>query len=219
LKPHLGKRLEGTLLKALKILKRLAKEKGLGPPSTFSEFHVAKAVETIGRNAVGRAKLSREIGLGEGATRTLISRLTDADLATSTKQGIQLTRNGLSILEELKYSFPRATIVPRSSITVGPHNFGILVRNGRHKVNNGIEQRDAAVRTGAIGAVTILFKDGRLYVPPMNEVAAKDWKETAQRILDIFKPKQSDAVVICGAESIQKAEDGARAAAWTLIDS
>lgn len=218
MKPHVGEGWKKPL-KALKVLRQLAKERGLGPPSTFTELHLAKAVEIIGRNALGRAKLSREIGLGEGATRTLISRLTEAGLATSTKLGIQLTRNGLSILEELRYSFPRAAVVPRSPVSVWPHNFGILVRNGGRGVRNGIEQRDAAVRAGALGAVTVLFKDGHLYVPPMSKVVVKDWKETARRILDVFKPKESDAMVICGAQTVQQAEDGARAAAWTLIDS
>lgn len=205
-------------MKALTVLKRLAKEKAPGPPSTFTELHLAKAIEIIDREATGRAKLSRELGLGEGATRTLINRLTDAGLATSTKRGIQLTRSGLSILAESQGYFPRREIVPESSITVGPCNFGILVRNGGHKVRKGIEQRDAAVRAGGVGAATLVFKKGLLYVPPMTRIAGKGWREATRRMLDIFNPKDSDAIVICGADSLRKAEDGARAAAWTLID-
>lgn len=205
-------------MKALTVLRRLAMEKAPGPPSTFTELHLTKAVEIIGRKAIGRAKLSRELALGEGSTRTLINRLTNGGLATSTKRGIQLTIDGLSILGELQRNFPRGAVVPRSSITVGPHNFGILVRNGGHKVRSGIEQRDAAVRAGAVGAVTLLFKSGLLYAPPMSKFAAKGWEETARKMLEIFNPKESDAIVICGAESVRKAEDGARAAAQTLVN-
>ena len=206
-------------MKALTVLRRLAKERAPGPPSTFTELHLSKAVEIIGRRTVGRARLSGELGLGEGATRTLISRLTKGGLATVSRKGIQLTRSGLSILEEFKRSFPKGTIVPKSPITVGLHNFGILIRNGGTKVRSGIEQRDAAVRVGAVGAVTLLFRRGRLQMPPMKEFAGKGWEEIARGIMDIFDPKDSDAIVICGAESVRKAEDGARAAARTLVNS
>jgi len=206
-------------MRALGILRELARQKAPGPNPSFTELHLTEAVETIGREAIGRARLSQEIGLGEGATRTLLCRLISAGLATATRQGIQLTRSGLSILDELKHNFPRQAVVPRSSTTVGLHNFGILVTNGAHRVMNGIEQRDAAVRAGGTGAVTLLFKRRLLYVPPMKRVTARDWQKTAGGILDIFKPKENDAIVICGAESMRKAEDGARAAAWTLIDS
>jgi len=205
-------------LKALTALRRLVKEKAPGPPSTFTELHLAKAVEIIGEKATGRAGLSRQLSLGEGATRTLIGRLTDEGLAISTKRGIRLTRSGLSILKELQRSFPKGATVPRSSITVGLHNFGVLVRSGADRVRSGIEQRDAAVRAGAIGAVTVLFRNGRLYMPPVKEFEVEDWKETARTIMEIFNPKDSDAIVICGAESMQQAEDGARAAAWTLVN-
>jgi len=205
-------------LKALTSLRRLAKEKAPGPPFTFTELHLARAVEIIGEKAMGRAGLARALSLGEGATRTLIGRLTDGGLAISTKRGIRLTRSGLSILKELQRSFPKGAAVPRSPITVGLHNFGVLVRNGASKVRSGIEQRDAAVRAGAVGAVTVLFKNGFLYMPPAREFAVKGWKETARTIMEIFNPKDSDAIVICGAENMQQAEDGARAAAWTLVN-
>jgi len=206
-------------LKALTVLRQLAKEKAPGPPFTFNELHLAKAVEIIGRKTMGRAKLSKELGLGEGATRTLISRLTNGGLTTVSKRGIQLTRSGLSILEEFRRSFPKEAIVPKSSITVSVHNFGILIRKGGSKVRSGIEQRDAAVRAGAVGAVTLLFRRGRLQMPPMKEFAGKGWEKIARGIMDIFDPKDSDAIVICGAESARKAEDGARAAARTLVNS
>lgn len=206
-------------MKALTVLRQLAKEKAPGPPFTFNELHLAKAVEIIGHKTMGRAKLSDELGLGEGATRTLINRLTNGGLTTVSKRGIQLTRSGLSILEEFRRSFPKEAIVPKSSITVGLHNFGILIRKGGSKVRSGIEQRDAAVRAGAVGAVTLLFRRGRLQMPPMKEFAGKGWEEIARGIMDIFDPKDSDAIVICGAESVRKAEDGARAAARTLVNS
>jgi hypothetical protein len=155
---------------------------------------------------------------GGRPTRTLINRLIDRGLAVSTRHGVLLTKSGLSTLKQLRRSFPRGAPVPQSPITVGPHNFGVLVRNGANKVRSGIEQRDAAVRAGATGAVTVLFKNGRLHLPPMRKSAVKGWKEAAKGIIQIFNPKDSDAIVICGADSIEQAEAGARAAAWTLVE-
>jgi len=206
-------------MSVVKILRRLTEEKAAGPSPSFTELHLAKAIEIIGEKRIGRTKLSERLDIGQGVTRTLIDRLLDANLVKTSRLGCELTTSGLSILNQLRARLGHQAEVPRSSITVGPYNFGILVRNGGRKIRNGIKQRDAAVRAGAIGAVTLVFKRGLLCVPPMTEIAAKDWEETARRILDTFNAKDSDAIMICGAENMRKAEYGARAAAWTIIDS
>ena len=139
----------------------------------------------------------------------------DAQLASSTKQGIRLTRDGLSILRELQRNFPRGAIVSESSITVGAHNFGILVRNAGHKVTSGIKQRDAAVRAGATGAVTLVYNRGRLIMPSIESISRRP--DLVKQILNMFRPEENDAIVIAGAETKEKAEESARAAAWTLL--
>jgi len=52
----------------------------------------------------------------------------------------------------------------------------------------GIEQRDSAVRAGASGAVTLIFKHRRLFMPPLDETEPKELPEIAKQLLDLFQP-------------------------------
>ena len=205
-------------MRSLGILKQLAEQKAPGPIHSFTELHLAKAIEIIGREPIGRIGLSERLGLGEGTTRTLIDRLLEAKLAQVSKRGCELTESGSSILKDLNSKLGPMARVSRSPITIGPHNFGILVRKAANRVNSGIEQRDAAVRVGANGAVTFVFRGHRLLMPPVLNRTVKESRNATQQILDNFHPGENDVVIIAGADSERLAEDGARAAVWTLLN-
>jgi len=128
------------------------------------------------------------------------------------------TRSGLSILNQIDAKLGRRTNVSKSSITIGAHNFGILVRGAANKVRSGIEQRDAAVRAGAAGAVTLVLKRGELVMPPPAGSTMKEWPRIAEQFVQTFQPRENDVIIIAGADSEQNAEQGARAAAWTLME-
>lgn len=204
-------------MRALKTLKDLAEVKAAGPVPSFTQLDLARAVETIGSERIGRNKLSERLALGEGTTRTLIDRLLDAELIKISRQGCELTRGGIQILNELNARLGSRTKVSKSPITVGTHNFGILVKGAAGKVKSGIEQRDAAVRAGAVGAVTLILKHGELVMPPPTGSAMKRWPSAARQILQTFKPRENDVIIIAGADGEENAEEGARAAAWTLM--
>jgi hypothetical protein len=204
-------------MRSLGILKQLAEQKAPGPTPSFTELHLAKAIEMIGREPIGRIGLSERLGLGEGTTRTLIDRLLEARLAKVSKRGCELTESGSSILKDLSSNLGPMARVSRSPITIGPYDFGILVRKAANKVNSGIEQRDAAVRVGANGAVTFVFRGHRLLMPPIHSRTLGS-RDTTEQILQNFRPKENDVVIIAGADSERLAEDGARAAAWTLLN-
>jgi len=196
----------------------MARERAAGPSPSFRELHLAKAIEVIGEKPIGRAGLSEKLQLGEGATRTLIDRLQTERLIKISKAGCELTKNGLSILKDLKSKFPKKIKVPASSVTVDAHNFGILIKDAANKVRNGIEQRDSAVRAGASGAVTLVFQQGRLFMPPLAMIESKEWPGIARQLLELFQPEENDVIIVCGAETEEKAEQGARAASWTLSE-
>jgi len=196
----------------------MARERAAGPSPSFTELHLAKAVEVIGEKPIGRAGLSERLQLGEGATRTLIDRLQTERLIKVSKVGCELTRNGLTILKDLKSRFPKKLKVPTSSTTVGAHNFGILVKNAAGKVTNGIEQRDSAVKSGASGAVTLSFQQGRLFMPPPTKMESIEWPEISRQLLELFQPEENDVIIVGGGDSEEKAEQGARAASWTIAE-
>jgi DNA-binding transcriptional regulator LsrR (DeoR family) len=205
-------------LKALRVLKELAAEKAAGPRPLFTQLDLARAIEIIGTEHIGRNKLSERLGLGEGTTRTLIDRLLDARLIEISRAGCELTRSGHSILNELNRRLGTRTTVPRSSVTVGTYNFGIVVKGAANMVKSGIEQRDAAVRAGADGAVTFVVRHGELVMPPAAESVMRRQADSAKKIQETFRPQERDAIIIAGADSEQNAEEGARAAAWTLLE-
>ena len=207
-----------TRLSALRVLKELAAEKAAGPRPLFTQLDLARAIEIIGTEHIGRNKLSERLRLGQGTTRTLIDRLLDARLIEISRSGCELTRSGHSILNELNRRLGTRTVVPRSSVTVGTHNFGILVKGAANMIKSGIEQRDAAVRAGAYGAVTFVVKHGELVMPPAAESIMRRQAGITRKIQETFRPQESDAIIIAGADSEQNAEEGARAAAWTLLE-
>ena len=205
-------------MKTLHLFRRMARERAAGPSPSFTELHLAKAIEVIGEEPIGRAGLSERLQLGEGATRTLIDRLQTERLIKISKAGCELTKNGLSILKDLKSKFPKKIKVPASSVTVDAHNFGILIKDAANKVRNGIEQRDSAVRAGASGAVTLVFQQGRLFMPPLAMIESKEWPEISRQLLELFQPEENDVIIVGGGDSEEKAEQGARAASWTIAE-
>jgi hypothetical protein len=55
-------------------------------------------------------------------------------------------------------------------------------------------------------------------MPPAAESLMRRQKNVAEKIRKAFRPQENDAIIIAGAYSEQCAEEGARAAAWTLIE-
>jgi len=200
------------------ILEKVAGEKAPGPSPTFSVFHMLRAIELIAKKAIGRSKLAEELAVGEGAMRTMINRLKDAGLITTSKLGCTLTSKGLKLWNEYKTVFGRKVGVGKSELTLADYNFAILVKNHGHKVKSGMEQRDAAIMVGAMGATTIMFKGERLIIPSVSDNMAKDFPETANRMVRLLQPEENDVIVVGSADNLVKAEYGALAAAWTLVN-
>ena len=99
-----------------KILEELPKERAPGPSPSFSVFHVMKALElTAKEGPIGRGKLSRELGIGEGVTRTLLNRLIDAGLIATSKLGCSLTKKGETIWNDFQSIFPKKLSWKRAS--------------------------------------------------------------------------------------------------------
>jgi len=200
------------------LLEKIVSEKAPGPSPTFSIFHVLHAIELIAEKSTGRSKLADYLNVGEGAVRTIIGRLRDAGLVTTSKTGCSLTNKGLKLWREYKSIFEKKAEIGKSELTLADYNFAILIKNHGHKVKSGVEQRDAAVMTGAKGATTIMLKEGCLIIPSVSNNVGKDFPKAANQIVRLLEPKENDAIVIGSANSLGKAEYGTLAAAWTLLN-
>jgi len=200
------------------LLEKIAGERAPGPSPTFSIFHMLRAIELIAENTIGRIKLAEELEVGEGTVRTMISRLKDAGLIATSKIGCTLTSRGMKLWNEYKTVFRKKVEIEKNELTLADYNFAILVKNCAHKVKSGMEQRDTAIMVGAKGATTIMFKGGRLVVPPVSDSNAGDFPKAANQISRLLQPEENDVIVIGSADSLVKADYGTLAAAWTLVD-
>ncbi|MGB9714489.1 MAG: DUF4443 domain-containing protein [Candidatus Bathyarchaeales archaeon] len=201
-----------------KHLEKVVGEKAPGPPPTFSVLHILRALELIAEKPTGRGKLAESLRVGEGAIRTIIGRLKDAGLVATSKAGCTLTDKGLKLFREYQSVFKKKIEIGKNELTIAKHSFAVLIKNCGHKVKSGVEQRDAAIMAGAKGATTMLFKKGRLTIPAVSDDVAKDFPEAASQLLASMKPEEDDVIVVSSADSLEKAEYGALAAAWMLLD-
>jgi len=199
-------------------LEKIVGEKAPGPSPTFSVFHVLRALELVAEKSTGRGKLADSLKLGEGAVRTLIGRLKSAGLITTTKAGCTFTDKGLKLFREYQSVFKKKIEIGKSELTIAKHNFAVLIKNCGHKVKSGVEQRDAAIMAGARGATTILFREDRLIIPAVSDDVAKDFPKAAKQIMSCMSPKEDDVIIVSSADTLEKAEYGALAAAWMLLD-
>jgi predicted transcriptional regulator len=200
-----------------RLIESLASPKGPGPSTTFSMFHIFYALELVAEKPIGRNKLAEKLHVGEGAIRTIISRLKDAGLIVTSKEGCTLTGKGLSVWKNFEAAFPKRVEIGKTTLTTSEYNYAFLVKNMGHKVKSGIDQRDAAIMGGARRAVVIVFKNGCLMIESVSNSVEKDFPEAANELLKNLKPEDNDVIIIAGADDLLKAKRGAFAASWVLI--
>jgi len=200
-------------------IENVAGEKAPGPSTTFSVAHIFYALELVAEKPIGRNKLAGKLNVGDGAIRTIINHLKDADLIETSKAGCTLTAKGLNVWKKFKGFFPERGEIERTELTNSAHNYAFLVKNSGHKVKSGIEQRDAAIVAGAKRAVVIVSKGGHLSIESVSDNIAKEFPKAANQILKVVKPEDNDVIVIAGADALQKAKNAAFAASWALLNS
>jgi hypothetical protein len=175
------------------------------------------ALEDIGNmGTVGRLKLSKDLQLGEGETRTLVRHLQKEGLIEISRTGISLSVAGRKLLSGLKAVLSEQVEIPSSPLTVGRFNVAVQIKGMKSSVRYGLEQRDAAITAGAKGATTLVFTNNRLAMPGTGEVLS----ETGSSIVGVLSKlslKEGDVIVIGSADDRFKAELGVRAAALELL--
>jgi predicted transcriptional regulator len=202
-----------------KFMQQIAGKKAPGPSTTFTIFHVFYALELTAQKPLGRNKLAEKLNVGDGAVRTIISRLKEADLIETSKEGCNLTKKGLETWRQFNEIFPKRIEVPRSELSASEFNFAFLVKNCGQKVESGIDQRDAAIIAGARKALVIVFKNGHLSIESVSDSIEQEYPKAASQILNDLAPQENDVIIIAGADSALKAKRGAFAASWSLISA
>jgi len=202
------------------VIERVASKIAPGRAPSFNEAQVVKALEIIGAyGTVGRIRLSKELGLGEGATRTLLKHLKNEGIIESSRRGIVLSEYGKKLFSNLRSKISEGVEVPNSPLTVGPFNIAVLVRNAAHGVKRGIEQRDTAIKAGALGTTTLIFSRNKLTMPSSEEDVFKGISSIHDILVSKLNPKENDVIIVGSGENKTSAEIGAKMAALELLKS
>jgi len=203
-------------------VKTLAKIASRYAPSrilSFDSVHVFIVLQLIEKKGhVSRNLLCKELSLGEGSVKTLVKHLKTHGIIESNKSGTTTSSKGKRISEQLLSAIPEEMSLSKCSIALGKFNYVVLLKQYGFALKLGIEQRDAAIRTGAIGATSLLFKHNRFVMPGTSDDPLTKEPNTARLLLEKLKPEEGDAIVIgSDMEDERRAELAAKAAALTTI--
>lgn len=205
----------------LSTIEKVTRKIAPGRTPSFTEAHVVKALEIIsGEETIGRIRLSKELELGEGVTRTLVKHLKNEGIIEVSKYGITLSEHGKKLFSDLRSRIGVEVEIPPSPLTVGPFNVAVLVRDMAHRVKGGLEQRDTAIKAGALGATTLVFSRNRLTIPSMEgEEVFESVPHIHDMLVSKLVPKENDVIIIGSGENKTSAEIGAKMAALELLRS
>ncbi len=202
-----------------RLLKELVGGKAPGPTPSFLTVHVIKALELIAEKPIGRNKLSKELSLGEGATRTLVERLREHGLILVGRRGCIFSKKGAKLWDNLHAVLPRKIVLGKSELTLGTFDVALIVKGYGSRVGVGMEQRDAALLIGAKGATTLIFKNGKLVIPPDDRDVAEAFPTVYRKLRRSLEPEEGDVIVVGSADNLRRAEYGALTAALSLLNN
>ena len=208
---------------------------------SFEIVHVILALFIFEENedGIGRYRLQKELLIGSGTARSLIKKLNEKiNFITvlddeNKKKGHVLTKNGMNFLKRIKQKIPLIKVGDPSEledIIIKSEGFNpcfCLVRNASNKITKGIEQRDAAIKIGGVGATCLIYNGSDLIFP--SQIISENEKNqmtietnTFNYIETLFNTKNSkleenDVVIIGLGENPEKARLAALNAALTIL--
>ncbi len=182
-----------------------------GPTPKFSLYHIWKAYQVIETHGpVGRKALAEALQIGEGSTRTILDKMIREGSVENTRRGAMLTERGRKRLET---SGVETRPIELEGITIGKYNCAVLVKGMAERIKLGCEQRDEAVRAGAIGATTLVVEEGKLVFPGDSKFPDQESVAPLKRAFDL---EDGDAIIVGSAFSYEVAEKGAVSAALAV---
>ena len=183
-----------------------------GPIPKFRDYHIWKALYCLSKsNPVGRKKLAVMLGIGEGSTRTILNLLQDNGLIVINKNGVTLTPEGKSCWNS---AYMEIGEIDAGVMTIGNSDCVIRIPGMASKVKYGCEERDSAIKAGAIGATTLVCSRGMIMFPG-SEYRIDPRIESDIR--SVFDVKDNDVIIIGTADDYREAEIGAVTSGLELL--
>jgi hypothetical protein len=188
---------------------------------SFDIAHIYKTFQLIENHGhISRDLLCQELNLGEGSIKTLIRHLKMQNLVETNRTGTRMSNKGKKIFSHILSSIPRECILPKCSVALGRYNHAVLLKQLSSAVKSGIEQRDAAIRMGALGATTLSFINEKFIIPGTNFDALRRELHTRELLINNLEPESLDVVIIGSDDTNHRiAEMGAKNAALLTVMS
>jgi len=185
-----------------------------GPMFRFADSNVYWALHLLSSGKrIGRKRLAEMIGVGEGSMRRIIDTLREWEMITVKQTGISITKSGTGFLSELPM---RVIDIDLGDSVIGSFQQGVIVLDVAHKIENGMQQRDAGIKAGADGCTTIVIRNGAMMIPPswnMDETRP----ELAARIRADTKITEKDVIIVGSSNDMMSAVNAALSAAFELF--
>jgi len=162
----------------------------------YTAGHIIKAF-LLFKKPIGRNKLMKELYLNEASTRTLIKNLEKNKLIIPSVKGCILTKKGMVIFNYIKKNISGPYKLKKGKYGVSNFNIAYVFRKKANKIKLGLEQRDEAIRFGADGLTTLIYRK-KLFAPGLPSHFIEG--------IEIKDLKNNDVVLIGSAKSQKIAE-------------
>lgn len=185
-----------------------------GPQRQYDEIHILRTILILEKEKrIGRKQLVKKLDLGEGSVRSVLKFLIERNyLTSSVAKGHNLSKKGEEFLAKLHRFVLGPKIVDAKELTIGKKDVAVLVKNAAKKVKMGINERDAAIKKGSLGASVLIFRDKELRFPDQNKLNIKN-----KSLYKSFELEEEDVLIIGTDNTIVKAEIAAIAALFALV--
>ena len=186
----------------VKILQNIVTRKGSSKILTFSAPHVLKSIFCFANQKyISRATFCKEIHLGEGAVKTLISHLKEYEIIDSIKSGSFLTKKGIRFANRFYKAIPSQGFIKKCAITKGKYNYAILLKKDFITIiENGMQQRDYAILYGASDSLTLVFENNEFVFSGDRMSCFMEELETKDYLIKLLEPEEGDVVIITSSD-------------------
>lgn len=205
----------------VKLLEKVVDQYTPSRQLSFNIVHIFKALQLAKINGhISRDLLRKELSLGDGSVKTLIKHLKMTNMIKTSNAGTILSDKGEKVISQILSCIPNETDIQKSSITIGKFNYVVLVKNMADAIKTGIEQRDIAIKAGAIGATTLIFKNGIFLIPTTNFNALSEEPQIQKKLIESLNPENNDVIIIGSDHKSKKIAEIATkyAALFTMIN-
>ncbi|GAY26088.1 conserved hypothetical protein [Desulfurococcaceae archaeon AG1] len=175
----------------------------------YSFYHAVKLLDLLSiKGPLGRALISRELGIGEGSSRSLVRCLRSSGLIeTDPVGGSYLTDKGYEVLARWRGIITGSICVKER---LDPSPWDLISVSCLHESRSGevlakgiLNIRDTIVRSGCLGAMIIGVKGGEVYILDTAGRPDINMSRTplGARILDLCGGKDGTLVIVSSSDS------------------